>query len=185
VLLRHTSPTIGTNREENFPAKCAPPLNATWLPPAHVIQGWPPRTFQSPSPGTHEAISLIEPLRSRASFAALSSHGRRRQGRWCWVRYAPFPTESSDIDYEAMGPELQSSPSVPQVGYAIGKKVGNAVVRNRIRRRLHPIIVAEAPRLSPGIYLIGVNNDQAAQISHDKLDEDLRNTMAAASCAPR
>ncbi|MGZ0178631.1 MAG: ribonuclease P protein component [Acidimicrobiales bacterium] len=130
-------------------------------------------------------MSLIEPLRSRASFAALSSHGRRRQGRWCWVRYAPFPTESSNTDLEAIGSALQPSSNVPQIGYAIGKKVGNAVVRNRIRRRLRPIIVAEAHHLPPGIYLIGVKNDQAARISHDELDDDLRTTLAAASRAPR
>ena len=65
------------------------------------------------------------------------------------------------------------------------QKVGNAVVRNRIRRRLRPIIVAEAHHLPPGIYLIGVKNDQAARISHDELDDDLRTTLAAASRAPR
>ena len=101
------------------------------------------------------------------------------------MRYAPFPIESSDIDHEATGPAPRFPPAVPQIGYAIGKKVGNAVVRNRIRRRLRPIIVAEAPHLSPGIYLIGVKNDQAARISHDELNDDLRTTMAAASRAPR
>jgi hypothetical protein len=39
--------------------------------------------------------------------------------------------------------------------------------------------------LPPGIYLIGVKNDQAARISHDELDDDLRTTLAAASRAPR
>ena len=101
------------------------------------------------------------------------------------MRYAPFPTESSNTDPEAIGSALQPSSNVPQIGYAIGKKVGNAVVRNRIRRRLRPIIVAEAHHLPPGIYLVGVKNDQAARISHDELDDDLRTTLAAASRAPR
>ena len=93
--------------------------------------------------------------------------------------------ESIDSDDEAVGPKPACSPNVPQIGYAIGKKVGNAVVRNRIRRRLRPIIVDEAPHLAPGIYLVGVKNDQAARISHDKLDDDLRTTLAAASRAAR
>ena len=110
-------------------------------------------------------------------------HGRRCQGRWCWVRYATFPTESAvGSTTDSLQPG-QQPPGVPQIGYAIGKKVGNAVVRNRIRRRLRPIVLTEAPTLTPGIYLIGVKNDQAARISHDELHDDLRSTLAAASNA--
>lgn len=97
------------------------------------------------------------------------------------MRYAPLPSESNETGQNQQHP----APNVPQIGYAIGKKVGNAVVRNRIRRRLRPIIVAEALNLAPGVYLIGVKNDQAAQISHDELHDDLRTTLAAASRAPR
>lgn len=185
MLLQHTSLTIGTNREENFPAKRAPSLKATWLPPAHVNQGRPPSYSESAPPGPLKAIGLIEPLRSRASFAALSSHGRRRQGRWCWVRFAPFPAESGTSDVAPDVDADQPSPCVSQIGYAIGKKVGNAVVRNRIRRRLRPIVAAEADQLASGIYLIGVKNDQAARISHEELHDDLRTTLAAASRARR
>jgi len=78
-----------------------------------------------------------------------------------------------------------TSRRVPEIGYAIGKKVGNAVVRNRIRRRIRPIVVAEADQLPLGIYLIGVKNDEAARISHEKLYDDLRTTLAAASRARR
>jgi ribonuclease P protein component len=170
--------TIGTNREENFSTKCAPSLKAPWLSPAHVDQGGPPSGSQSPSPGTRQTISLIEPLRSRASFVALSKHGRRRQGRWCWVRYAPSPADSTD------GPDSPVS-TLPQIGYAIGKPVGNAVVRNRIRRRLRPIVQVEGSTLVPGIYLIGVKSDQAAWISYEELQDDLRTTLAAASSARR
>ena len=117
----------------------------------------------------------------------LSTQGRRRQGRWCWVRYAPFSPEFADEDAEPVrqsGQQLQHQPvELPQIGYAIGKKVGNAVVRNRIRRRLRPMVVAEASKLAPGIYLIGVKNDRAARISHDELHDDLRSTLAAASNA--
>ena len=175
----HVVKTIGTNREENFSTKCAPSLQASWLPPAHVHQGWPPSHSEPSPPRSVEAVGLIEPLRSRASFAVLAKHGRRRQGRWCWVRFAPRQPQESPAD----------ASDVSEIGYAIGKKVGNAVVRNRIRRRLRPIIAAAAVDGThawvPGIYLIGVKSDQAAWISHEELREDLLHTLAAAARARR
>jgi len=45
----------------------------------------------------------------------------------------------------------------PRVAYAIGRTVGSAVVRNRLRRRLRALVHehARAGRLGPGWYLVG------------------------------
>jgi ribonuclease P protein component len=45
---------------------------------------------------------------------------------------------------------------LPCVAFAIGRKVGPAVRRNRLRRQLRAILIAEAGRLAPGAYLIAV-----------------------------
>jgi ribonuclease P protein component len=42
----------------------------------------------------------------------------------------------------------------PQVGYAIGRRCGNAVTRNRLRRRAREVVRAEAPSLARGRYLV-------------------------------
>jgi ribonuclease P protein component len=67
-----------------------------------------------------------------------------------------------------------------EVGFAVGRRIGNAVTRNRIRRRLRAIIAAESEVLVPGLYLIGVKNDRAATISHEDLRADLRETIGLA-----
>lgn len=166
---------IRTNREENVSTKRTAPLEAPWLPPAHVDQSWSAGASEPSSPRPRKTISLIAPLRSRASFASLSTQGRRGQGKWCWVRHAPLP----EPDGVAAGAR------VPQVGYAIGKKIGNAVVRNRIRRRLRPLVVAQAADLAPAAYLIGVKSNEVAWISHEELQNDLQRVLAAASEARR
>jgi len=44
--------------------------------------------------------------------------------------------------------------STPRVAYAIGRRVGGAVHRNRLRRRLRAIAFELGPDLQPGAYLI-------------------------------
>jgi ribonuclease P protein component len=48
----------------------------------------------------------------------------------------------------------------PQVGFAIGRRVGNAVVRNRCRRRVRALLAgrAAAGSLAPGAYLVHVSS---------------------------
>jgi len=47
--------------------------------------------------------------------------------------------------------------SFPHVGYAIGRHIGGAVVRNRLRRRLQAIMRSHETDLAPGWYLLGVS----------------------------
>jgi ribonuclease P protein component len=42
----------------------------------------------------------------------------------------------------------------PQVGYAVGRQCGGAVVRNRLRRRLREVARQCAPELPRGRYLV-------------------------------
>ena len=47
--------------------------------------------------------------------------------------------------------------SMPHMGYAIGRQIGGAVVRNRLRRRLRAIMKTHETDMSPGWYLVGVS----------------------------
>jgi ribonuclease P protein component len=59
----------------------------------------------------------------------------------------------------------------PQVGYAIGRRCGSAVVRNRLRRRARAVVREEAPSLPRGAFLVrlepGATRLGAAQFRHD------------------
>ncbi len=41
------------------------------------------------------------------------------------------------------------------VGYAIGRNVGKAVLRNRVRRQLRSLLEAKSDQLPAGWYLVG------------------------------
>ncbi|MFN0029100.1 MAG: ribonuclease P protein component [Acidimicrobiales bacterium] len=68
---------------------------------------------------------MIEPLSDRDSFARLAS-GRRARCGLVRLRY--------------VGPESSTSSTRTRVAYAISRKSGNAVTRNRIRRRLRAVL---------------------------------------------
>jgi ribonuclease P protein component len=89
---------------------------------------------------------VVAPVRSREDFAALSRSRARGSSGPIWIVHAP-PTHAEH--------------RVAQVAYAVSKKVGSAVVRNRVRRRLRPLMddLDANGLLPPGGYLIGVRPD--------------------------
>ena len=82
---------------------------------------------------------MVAAVRTRTAFAALSRSRSRARSGPLWVVRADAP----DV----------------RVAYAIGKKVGGAVVRNRLRRRLRALVAdaARGGQLAPGAYLVGAD----------------------------
>lgn len=65
----------------------------------------------------------------------------------------------------------------PRVAYTVGRRVGGAVVRNQLRRRLRAIVTERASALEPGAYLIGAA-PRAATVPFDQLREDVIRALA-------
>ena len=65
------------------------------------------------------------------------------------------------------------------VAFAISRKVGNAVVRNRIRRRLRALMDGLSPAPRPGLYLIKCANG-TGQLPYDELQTHLQTALAKA-----
>jgi ribonuclease P protein component len=82
---------------------------------------------------------LIGRIRHREVFSRLSKEGTyvRSHGLWCSLL-------------------LDDSLENAHIGYAIGRQVGGAVERNRIKRQLRALFGTRSGQLRPGWYLIGV-----------------------------
>jgi ribonuclease P protein component len=79
-------------------------------------------------------------ITTRAAFGALQrSRARAARGP---VKVAFVPAEEG------------ANGVFPQVGYAIGRRCGGAVVRNTLRRRARAVVQAEARSLPRGSYLV-------------------------------
>jgi ribonuclease P protein component len=102
---------------------------------------------------------LIWRIRERSAFTRLALEGRRTRAGVLWCTYIHDPTATP-----------------PRVAYALGRAIGPAVVRNRLRRRLQALLVGSS--LPPGLYLFGAQ-PIAAQRSQSELAFDLARLVAS------
>jgi ribonuclease P protein component len=124
---------------------------------------------------------VIWRIRERAAFERLRSEGvrirpltspptegepHRRRSLWC--SYLPDP---ADVP--------------PRVAFAIGRKVGPAVVRNRLRRQIRAVLneadsnQTSADALAPGSYLFGAH-PSVTELSFAQLRREVLDLVAGA-----
>ncbi len=113
---------------------------------------------------------MVEPVTTHRAFSALSHSRVRARSGPLWIVCAE--TQPAGAPDAASG--------AVRVAYAIGRSVGSAVVRNRLRRRLRAVIadLERTGALAPGLYLIGAR-PSAATASFDSLRADLHHAVAA------
>ena len=106
---------------------------------------------------------VVDAVRTRRAFSALRDSRNRARSGPVWVVRADVP---ADV------PEAGGAPVC--VAYAVGRPVGTAVVRNRLRRRLRPLIgeLAGDGMLPPGLYLVGATAAAAGE-DHEGLRDHL------------
>ena len=102
---------------------------------------------------------MIWRIRERSAFTRLANEGQRTRAGVLWCTYIPDPVATP-----------------PRVAYALGRAIGPAVVRNRLRRRLRAMVTTST--LPPGFYLIGAQ-PTAVQRSRSELEFDLLKLVAS------
>ena len=84
-----------------------------------------------------------------------------------------------------LGVFVQKEEKAFRVGLITTKRLGGAVVRNRVRRRLRDVVRKEQGRLLPGFWIVLVARSGAARASHQELKDDwLRLAERASILAP-
>ena len=144
--------------EADVSTERTPPVAAARFSKAHEQ---PRREGRSAGPtpqGPPEAVSLIWRIRNSATFGRLHRDGLVARHGLLEIRY------------------LLGGEDPPRLAFSVGRRVGPAVARNRVRRRLRAVmrnIAASAPeRLPSGDYLVRVRPG-AAEADTGRLRHDV------------
>jgi ribonuclease P protein component len=146
--------------EANLPTQEAQEDAHTRVSSPDVDAGGPSGPQGAAAEGPPQVERLIWRIRDRATFAALATSRRRHRG----------PISMTF---------LPGDPSIPpRVAYAVGKRVGPAVVRNRVRRRLRAAALGHRAELQPGgAYLFGAG-PAAASVPFTEIDAAMGDLLA-------
>jgi len=93
---------------------------------------------------------LIWRIRERSAFTRIASQGLRTRAGVLWCTYLLDPPGTD---------------TPPRVAFALGRALGPAVVRNRVRRQLRAMLrqASSVAPLPPGTYLFGAQPSAASR----------------------
>ena len=126
-------------------------------------------------PAVSETFSKDDRLRKRREFEECYATGVRVSGRHIQVFLLDDPRG------QPTGDRPTGAPSRPRLGISVSRRVGNAVTRNRVRRRLREIFRRTRPQLSIGAARLVINaRPSCAAAAFSELLEDYRSAVSRA-----
>lgn len=101
-------------------------------------------------------------MKRASEFAMVRKAGRSDAGRFLILSTAPLPNPQE----------------LSRFGIITTKRIGHAVLRNTLRRRVREILRAHAEPLSTGLYVVVVVRNRAAMTDYAGLEKDFRKLLA-------
>jgi len=135
--------------ETDVPAQCAQARQDARLPQADVDQG---RSRGDPVASCEGAPAPVGVTRARPAGSRVAGVGRIRSRR----TFAELRRPTGRGRHGAVAVAFLDRPGWErsEVAYAVNRSVGNAVRRNRLRRRMRAIVAEWSDGLRPGAYVV-------------------------------
>jgi ribonuclease P protein component len=160
--------------ETHIPAEQAGAGTPSWLPRSDGDSKWSPGIGTSAREGPQASFGLrkgrpvaaaLKRLKTRGEFLAVAATNRR------WTTPG-LVLQARTVDHDD-----REAGSQPRIGFTATKKIGNAVARNRARRRLRAVvdeILRGKPGLSSPADLVVVARQAALTRPYVALKDDMR-----------
>ncbi|MFF0152475.1 ribonuclease P protein component [Micromonospora sp. NPDC005203] len=128
-------------------------------------------------------LAAAQRLRRSTDFAA-AVRGGRRAGRGAVVVHLTVPVPAdpnlSTSSEPVRDDSAEQSSALSRAGFVVSKAVGNAVIRNRVKRRLRALVQDRLTALPAGSTLVVRALPAAAEVSYPRLATDLDAAIAVA-----
>jgi ribonuclease P protein component len=111
-------------------------------------------------------------VRSPRDFQRVRAQGRRVSGKLLTLGYVAQVAQG--------GQDASSLPQFTRIGFSVSRRVGGAVVRNRVKRRLREVMRRRLAGIAPGYDLVVTARPDAASASVETLDQEIGALLARA-----
>jgi ribonuclease P protein component len=109
----------------------------------------------------------------------------KKRSEFLWVRGGRRWSAAAFVLEARVRQKAETAASPARFGYTVSKKVGGAVVRNRVRRRLRALTAALAPaQVQPGFDYVIIARTAAIERAFTDLKADLDQALLRIHQAP-
>lgn len=122
-----------------------------------------------------ERMRRARRLRSSRDFQSVRRRGRSQGGQLLSMGYARITVPQG----------VQTTPVPSRVGFSVSKRVGGAVVRNLVKRRVRESIRRDLSRLAPGWDIVITARPAAAHATYHALHDELTALLSRAKLLAR
>ena len=113
-----------------------------------------------------ERLRRVQRLRSPRDFQRVRAQGRRVSGALLLLGYATRGESDNS--------------GLTRIGFSVSRRVGGAVVRNRVKRRLREVMRRKLARIAPGYDLVITARPGAADARMETLEQEVAGLLARA-----
>lgn len=127
-----------------------------------------------------ETFGKSRRVRSPRDFQRIRRQGRRVSSALATLHYARQAQAQAMPPGDMAYRHSEAHPVPSRAGFSVSKRVGGAVVRNRVKRRMREIVRQMLAEVAPGWDLVFVARAPAAEAEYEALAQDIAGLLRRA-----